>query len=71
MDHKLSVKSGFHYTSNATTITQKQIDEKVEQSSLLLITLFSLEIGPCRGRNWFNGNQAQSLYYRKPLLFIG
>ena len=70
MDHKLSVKSGFHYTSNTTTTTQKQSDEKVEQSSLMLIALFSLEIGRCRGRNWFNGNQAQSLYCRNPLLFV-
>ena len=38
--------------------TQKQSDYKVEQSSLTLIALFSLEIGRCRGRNWLNGNQA-------------
>ena len=35
----------FHYTTNATTTTQKQSDYKVEQSSFTLIALFWLEIG--------------------------
>ena len=52
------LKPGFHYTANATTTTEKQSDHKVEQSSFTLITLFWLEIGRCRGRNWLNGNQA-------------
>ena len=52
------VKPGFHYTTNATTTTQKQSDYNVEQSSFTLISLFLLEIGRCRGRNWLNGNQA-------------
>ena len=47
------MKPGFYYTA------QKQSDYKVEQSSFALIALFYLEIGRCRGRNWFNGNQAQ------------
>ena len=34
------IKSGFHYTADATTTTQKQSDYKVEQSSFLLIALF-------------------------------
>ena len=51
-------RPGFHYTTNATTTTQKQSDYKVEQSSFTLIALFLLEIGRCRGRNWLNGNQA-------------
>ena len=38
--------------ANATTMTQKQRDYKVEQSSFTLIALFSLKIGRCRGRNW-------------------
>ena len=33
----------------------------VEQSSFILIALFWLEIGRCRGRNWLNGNQALSM----------
>ena len=33
-------KPGFHYTTNATTTTQKQSDCKVEQSSCTLIALF-------------------------------
>ena len=40
------------------TTTQKHSDYEVEQSSLTLIALFSLENGQCRGRNWPNGNQA-------------
>ena len=56
MNHKLSVKS------NATTTTQKQSDYKGEQSSLMLIALFSFEIGRCRGR----GNHAQTFI----LLFV-
>ena len=52
------LKPGFHYTTNATTTTQKQSDYKVEQSSIRLIALFWLEIGRCRGRNWLDGNQA-------------
>ena len=52
------IKPGFHYTANATTTTQKQSDyKKVEQSTFTLMTLFGFEIGPCRGRNWLNGNQ--------------
>ena len=46
-----SSEPGFHYTANVTTMTQKQSDYKVEQSSFTLI-------GHCRGRNWLNGNQA-------------
>ena len=61
------VKPGFHNTSNATTMTQKQSDYKVEQSSFTLNTLFSLKIGRCRGRNWLNGNQALSLVSIKPI----
>ena len=57
---QLKIKPGFHYTANATTTTQKQSDYKVEQSSFALIALFWLQIGRCRGRNWFNGNQALS-----------
>ena len=53
-----SFKPGFHYTTNATTMTQKQSDYTVEQSSFTLIALFWLEIGRCCGRNWLNGNQA-------------
>ena len=54
-----SLEPGFHYyTATATTTTQKQSDYKIEQSSFMLIALFSLEIGRCRGRNWLNGNQA-------------
>ena len=56
-DFVTSLKPGFHYTANATTTTQKQSDYKVEQSSFTLTTLFSLEIGRCRGRNWLYGNQ--------------
>ena len=52
-----SVKSSFHYTSNAMTTTQKQSDYKVEQSSFTLIALFWLEIGNCRGRDWLNENR--------------
>ena len=52
------IRPGFHYTTNATTTTQKQSDYKVEQSSFTLIALFLLKIGRCRGRNWLNGNQA-------------
>ena len=55
----ITVKPGFHYTANATTTTQKQSDYKAEQSSFTLISLFWLEMGRCRGRNWLNGNQAQ------------
>ena len=33
-------RSGFHYTTNATTTTQKQSDYKVEQSPFTLIALF-------------------------------
>ena len=58
LDYELIVMPGFHYMTNATTTTQKQIDYKVEQSSFTLIALFCLENGRCRGRNWFNGNQA-------------
>ena len=57
----LLLKPGFHYTTNATTTTQKQSDYKVEQSSFTLIALFWLENGRCRGRNWLNGNQALSI----------
>ena len=39
------LKPGFHYTTNATTTTQKQSDYKVEQSSFTLIALFCPEIG--------------------------
>ena len=35
-----TVRPGFHYTTNATTTTQKQSDYKVEQSSFTLIALF-------------------------------
>ena len=56
--NKAIIRPGFHYTTNATTTTQKQSDYKVEQSSFTLIALFLLEIGRCRGRNWLNGNQA-------------
>ena len=35
-----SVRPGFHYTTNTTTMTQKQSDYKVEQSSFALIALF-------------------------------
>ena len=48
------------YCLSLVSITQKQSDYKVEQSSFTLIALFSLEIGRCRGRNWLNGNQALS-----------
>ena len=34
------VRPGFHYTTNATTTTQKQSDYKVEQSSFTLIAMF-------------------------------
>ena len=34
------LKPGFHYTANATTMTRKQSDYKVEQSSFTLIALF-------------------------------
>ena len=54
----ISVRPGFHYTTNATSTTQKQSDYKVEQPSFTPIALFLLEIGRCRGRNWLNGNQA-------------
>ena len=53
-----TLRPGFHYTTNATTTTQKQSDYKVEQSSFTPIALFWLEIGRYRGRNWLNGNQA-------------
>ena len=33
-------RPGFHYTTNATTTTQKQSDYKVEQSSFTLMALF-------------------------------
>ena len=46
------LKPGFHYTTNATTTTQKQSDYKVDKSSFTLIALFWLEIGRCRGRKW-------------------
>ena len=36
----LFLRPGFHYTTNATTTTQKQSDYKVEQSSFTLIALF-------------------------------
>ena len=36
----VTVKPGFHYTTNTTTTTQKQSDYKVEHSSLMLIALF-------------------------------
>ena len=52
------IRPGFHYTTNATTTTQKLSDYKVEQSSFTIIALFWLEIGRCRGRNLLNGNQA-------------
>ena len=43
-DRKLAcsaiVRPGFHYTTNATTTTQKQSDYKIEQSSFTLISLF-------------------------------
>ena len=55
---RFTIRPGFHYTTNATTTTQKQSDYKVEQSSFTLIALFLLEISCCRGRNWLNGNQA-------------
>ena len=55
-------KPDFHYTTNATTTTQKQSDYEVEQSSFTLIVLFWLENGRCRGRNWLNGNQALPCY---------
>ena len=47
------LRPGIQCTTNATTTTQKQSDYKVEQSSFMLIALFWLEIGRCRGRNWF------------------
>ena len=50
----MSLRPGFHYTTNATTTTQKQSDYEVEQSSFTLIALFWLEIGRCRGRNWLS-----------------
>ena len=43
------VRPGFHYTANATIITQKQSDYRVELSSFMLIALFLLEFGHCRG----------------------
>ena len=43
---------GFYYIANTTTTTQKQSDYKVEHSSFMLIALFYIEIGRCRGRNW-------------------
>ena len=46
------MKPGFHYMANAMTMTQKQSDYKVEQSSFTLIVLFWLEIVRCRGRNY-------------------
>ena len=52
-----AIRPGFHYTTNATTKTQKQSDYKVEQSSFTLIALFWLESGRCRGRNWLNGKR--------------
>ena len=61
-----SINPGFHYTENAKTITRKQNDYKVEQSSFTLIALFWLEISRCRGRNWLNGNQALSQLRPKP-----
>ena len=51
------LKPDFHYTANGTTTTQKQSDYKVEQSPFILIALFCLEIGLCRGRNWLNGTR--------------
>ena len=36
----VDLRPGFHYTTNATTTTQKQSDYKVEQSSFTLIALF-------------------------------
>ena len=39
-DRLLEIRPGFHYTRNATTTTQKQIDYRVEQSSFTLIALF-------------------------------
>ena len=39
-------------------MTQKESDYVIEQSSFLLIALFWLKIGRCRGRNWLYGNQA-------------
>ena len=63
------LKPGFHYIANATTTTQKQSDNKGEQSSFKLIALFLLENGRCRGRNWLNGNQALLLKV-KCLIFL-
>ena len=39
-----TLKPGFHYTSNATTTTQKQSDCKVEQSSFTLIACFDSKL---------------------------
>ena len=51
-------KPGFYQTKkNATTTTQEQSDYEVEQLSLALIALFSLENDRCLGRNWPIGNQ--------------
>ena len=58
--NEVCIKPGFHYKANATITTQKQSDYRVEQSSFMLIALFSLKIGRCRGCNWLNGNQALS-----------
>ena len=54
---KSLLKPGFHHTANAISHYHdtKQSDYKVEQSSFTLISLFLLEIGSCRGRNWLNG----------------
>ena len=38
--YTVTVKPGFHYTTNVTTTTQKQSDYKVEQSSFTPIALF-------------------------------
>ena len=42
-NNALKVKPGFHYTTNAMTMTQKQSDYKVDQSSLTLIALICFE----------------------------
>ena len=57
------------YRANATTMTQKQSDYKVEQPAFNLIALFWLEIGLFRGRNWPNGNQALNRSQLVPIEF--
>ena len=46
-------KPGFRYRSNATTMTQKQSDYKVEQLSFTIVPTTNWS---CRGHNWLNGN---------------